>query len=89
MCCDVSVIMTLSISLDRWNKKKLQITNYKVMLGVHCDSISCEGGILQYRTESVSCESVLLNVIVSCEGRQLQSLNVSNTSSRNCVRGLV
>ena len=37
----------------------------------------------------VSFASVLFNVIVSCEGRQLQSLNVSNTSSRNCVRGLV
>jgi len=55
------------------------------MLGVQCDSISCEGGIPQYRTESVSCESVLFNVIVSCEGRQLQSLNVINTSSRNCI----
>ena len=61
--------MTLSISLDRWNENKLQITNYKVMLGVQCDGISCEGSIPQYRTEGVSCESVLFNVIVSCEGR--------------------
>ena len=70
-------------------ENKLQIANYKVILEVQFGNINCEGGIHQYRTEGVSCEIVLFCVNVSCEYRLLQSLNVSNTSSRSCVRGLV